>query len=87
MVKTAKKKPKMIKLKSLYVLSMKVEVARMIQGVSVDVTINYNKLHADPKQGKSLDLVLKKVKVSYFLVLLILFSVTTCSIHTLDLPA
>lgn len=40
----------------------KVEVARMIQGVSVDVTINYNKLHADPKQGKSLDIVLKKVK-------------------------
>ena len=36
----------------------------MIQGVSVDVTINYNKLHADPKQGKSLDIVLKKVKVS-----------------------
>ena len=35
----------------------------MIQGVSVDVTINYNKLHADPKQGKSLDIVLKKVKV------------------------
>ena len=45
-------------------VSIKVEVARMIQGVSVDVTINYNKLHADPKQGKSLDLVLKKVKVS-----------------------
>jgi len=40
----------------------KVEVARMIQGVSIDVTINYNKLHADPKQGKSLDIVLKKVK-------------------------
>lgn len=27
-----------------------------------EVTINYNKLHADPKQGKSLDIVLKKVK-------------------------
>lgn len=40
----------------------KVEVARMIQGVSEDVTINYNKLHADPKQGKSLDIVLKKMK-------------------------
>ena len=39
----------------------------MIQGVSVDVTINYNKLHADPKQGKSLDIVLKKVKVNYWL--------------------
>lgn len=24
--------------------------------------INYNKLHADPQQGKSLDIVLKKVK-------------------------
>jgi len=40
----------------------KVEVARMIQGVSEDVQINYNKLHADPKQGKSLDIVLKKMK-------------------------
>ena len=27
-----------------------------------DVTISYNKLHADPKQGKSLDIILKKVK-------------------------
>lgn len=26
------------------------------------VTIQYNKLHPDPKQGKSLDIVLKKVK-------------------------
>lgn len=26
------------------------------------VTIRYNKLHADPEQGKTLDLVLKKVK-------------------------
>jgi hypothetical protein len=26
------------------------------------VTLNYNKLHADPQQGKSLDIVLKKVK-------------------------
>lgn len=24
--------------------------------------INYNKLHADPQQGKSLDIVLKKMK-------------------------
>ena len=40
-------------------------MARMIQGVSIDVTINYNKLHADPKQGKSLDIVLKKVKVCF----------------------
>lgn len=26
------------------------------------VTINYNKLHADPKQGKSLDIIMKKMK-------------------------
>lgn len=41
----------------------KVEVAKMIQSVDGDtVTIGYNKLHADPKQGRSLDIVLKKVK-------------------------
>ncbi|CAL1527465.1 unnamed protein product [Lymnaea stagnalis] len=40
----------------------KVEVARMIQSIKAEVTINYNKLHADPKQGKSLDIILKKVK-------------------------
>lgn len=40
----------------------KVEVAKMIQSCEGEVTINYNKLHADPKQGKSLDIVLKKVK-------------------------
>lgn len=40
----------------------KVEVAKMIQAVKGEVVINYNKLHADPKQGKSLDIVLKKVK-------------------------
>ncbi|XP_069495988.1 PRKCA-binding protein isoform X4 [Ambystoma mexicanum] len=43
----------------------KVEVAKMIQNVKVrqeEVTIHYNKLQADPKQGKSLDIVLKKVK-------------------------
>ncbi|KAL8581069.1 PRKCA-binding protein [Nucella lapillus] len=40
----------------------KVEVARLIQSVKQEVTINYNKLHADPKQGKTLDIVLKKVK-------------------------
>lgn len=40
----------------------KVEVAKMIQGVKKEVTINYNKLHADPKQGKTLDIVLKKAK-------------------------
>ena len=27
-----------------------------------DVTITYNKLHADPRQGKTLDIVLKSVK-------------------------
>ncbi|XP_028843502.1 PRKCA-binding protein isoform X1 [Denticeps clupeoides] len=46
----------------------KVEVAKMIQTVQVagdtfgEVTMHYNKLQADPKQGKSLDIVLKKVK-------------------------
>ncbi|XP_030402024.1 PRKCA-binding protein isoform X2 [Gopherus flavomarginatus] len=40
----------------------KVEVAKMIQVVKEEVTIHYNKLQADPKQGKSLDIVLKKVK-------------------------
>merc|ERR1719158_1924700 len=40
----------------------KVEVAKMIQATKEDVVINYNKLHADPKQGKNLDLILKKVK-------------------------
>ncbi|PSN43631.1 PRKCA-binding protein [Blattella germanica] len=40
----------------------KVEVAKMIQACKDEVTINYNKLHADPQQGKTLDIVLKKVK-------------------------
>ncbi|KAJ8894778.1 hypothetical protein PR048_000085 [Dryococelus australis] len=40
----------------------KVEVAKMIQSCKEEVTVNYNKLHADPQQGKSLDIVLKKVK-------------------------
>jgi hypothetical protein len=41
----------------------KVEVAKMIQtSVSQAVVIHYNKLHADVKEGKSLDIVLKKVK-------------------------
>ncbi|XP_054997126.1 PRKCA-binding protein isoform X2 [Sorex araneus] len=40
----------------------KVEVAKMIQAVKGEVTIHYNKLQADPKQGMSLDIVLKKVK-------------------------
>jgi hypothetical protein len=40
----------------------KVEVAKMIQAIKGDVTIGYNKLHADAAQGKSLDIILKKVK-------------------------
>lgn len=38
------------------------EVAKLIQATNGAVTINYNKLHADPKQGKTLDIVLKKAK-------------------------
>ncbi|XP_071465592.1 PRKCA-binding protein isoform X7 [Marmota flaviventris] len=34
----------------------KVEVAKMIQEVKGEVTIHYNKLQADPKQGMSLDI-------------------------------
>ncbi|XP_048270230.1 PRKCA-binding protein isoform X3 [Bombus terrestris] len=40
----------------------KVEVAKMIQSCDSEVSINYNKLHADPKQGRTLDIALKKVK-------------------------
>ncbi|ODM95096.1 PRKCA-binding protein, partial [Orchesella cincta] len=40
----------------------KVEVAKMIQSIKNEVTISYNKLHADAAQGKSLDIILKKVK-------------------------
>ncbi|KAL5967295.1 PRKCA-binding protein [Taenia solium] len=40
----------------------KVEVARLIQSFPDSVTINFNKLHADPRQGKTLDIVLKKLK-------------------------
>ena len=40
----------------------KVEVAKMIQATKNEVVIRYNKLHAEPKQGKTLDIVLKKVK-------------------------
>ncbi|XP_075226076.1 protein interacting with PRKCA 1 isoform X3 [Lycorma delicatula] len=40
----------------------KVEVAKMIQSCKDEVSIKYNKLHADPQQGKTLDIVLKKVK-------------------------
>ena len=34
----------------------------MIQAAKGEVSIKYNKLHADPKQGKTLDIVMKKVK-------------------------
>jgi len=40
----------------------KVEVAKMIQSTPSEVVINYNKLHADVKEGKTLDIVLKKMK-------------------------
>jgi hypothetical protein len=40
----------------------KVEVAKLIQSSKDQVIINYNKLHADQKQGKTLDIILKKVK-------------------------
>uniref|UniRef100_A0A6P7G944 PRKCA-binding protein n=1 Tax=Diabrotica virgifera virgifera TaxID=50390 RepID=A0A6P7G944_DIAVI len=40
----------------------KVEVAKMIQAAKDEVIINYNKLHADPGQGKSLDIIMKKMK-------------------------
>ncbi|CAL4079204.1 unnamed protein product, partial [Meganyctiphanes norvegica] len=40
----------------------KQEVAQLIQRSEGSVTIQYNKLHADPKQGKTLDIATKKVK-------------------------
>ena len=40
----------------------KTDVARMIQQTKGDVVIHYNKLHADPKRGKDLDIILKKLK-------------------------
>ncbi|XP_040567770.1 PRKCA-binding protein isoform X1 [Lepeophtheirus salmonis] len=40
----------------------KVDVAKLIQGAKDEVIIKYNKLHADPKSGKDLDLILKKLK-------------------------
>lgn len=40
----------------------KVAVAKMIQSTSAEVQIHYNKLHADPTQGESLDIALKKLK-------------------------
>ena len=38
------------------------QLAKTIQAVKGDVKVNFNKLHADQKQGKSLDIVLKKLK-------------------------
>ncbi|CAF1253953.1 unnamed protein product [Adineta steineri] len=40
----------------------KVEVAKLIQACKAEVIIHYNKLHAQPKEGKTLDIVLKKMK-------------------------
>ncbi|XP_008203333.1 PRKCA-binding protein isoform X2 [Nasonia vitripennis] len=40
----------------------KVEVAKMIQACDTKVSIIYNKLHADVRQGRTLEIVLKKVK-------------------------
>lgn len=37
-------------------------VAKMIQTATNEVTIHYNKLHADPAQGETLDIALKKLK-------------------------
>ena len=34
----------------------------MTQANKGEVTVKYNKLHADPKQGRNLDLILKKLK-------------------------
>jgi C-terminal processing protease CtpA/Prc len=39
----------------------KVEVAKMIQTCDTKVSIIYNKLHADVRQGRTLDIILKKV--------------------------
>jgi tetrahydrodipicolinate N-succinyltransferase len=40
----------------------KVEVAKMIQSAENEVTIHYNKLHAENAQADSLDIALKKIK-------------------------
>lgn len=37
-------------------------VAKMIQAATEEVVINYNKLHAEPSQGETLDIALKKIK-------------------------
>jgi len=40
----------------------KVDVARAIQAIKEEVTIQYIKLHADPKEGMTLDIIMKKMK-------------------------
>ena len=40
----------------------KTQLAKTIQSIDGLVKLNFNKLHADPKQGKTLDIVLKKFK-------------------------
>lgn len=40
----------------------KVAVAKMIQSTNEEVTIHYNKLHAEAAQGETLDIALKKLK-------------------------
>ena len=40
----------------------KSEAAKLIQSFNGEVNITYYKLHADPKQGKTLDIVMKKYK-------------------------
>jgi 2,4-dienoyl-CoA reductase-like NADH-dependent reductase (Old Yellow Enzyme family) len=40
----------------------KVEVAKLIQTAENEVTIHYNKLHAETAQGESLDIAIKKIK-------------------------
>ncbi|CAG0882302.1 unnamed protein product [Cyprideis torosa] len=40
----------------------KSEAAKLIQSFKGEVSVAYNKLHADPKQGKTLDIVMKKYK-------------------------
>lgn len=49
----------------------KVEVAKMIQSSDSKVNIIYNKLHADVNQGKTLDIILKKVTTQDFTILYI----------------
>jgi len=51
----------------------KVEVAKMIQSCNSQVSINYNKLHADPRQGRTLDIALKKAGELMILHILYLF--------------